>query len=154
MIYIRRRFLHITGAALALPAISRICNAQPAQGGPKLTQLLKADLQRQGQTVQETVVNLLEMAPSASAPWHMHPGAQEIIFVLEGNLAVEVEGQGSMEVNAGGIALISAETPHLVRNDSTRTTAKAVVTHSRAKKEKPFLVVLRKPHKSPAPLDA
>ena len=145
MICIRRRFLHIAGAVLALPAISRICDAQPSQGGPKLTQLLKADLQRQGQTVQETVVNLLEMAPAASAPWHMHPGAQEIIFVLEGNLAVEVEGQGSMEVNAGGIALISAETPHLVRNDSTRATAKAVVTHSRAEKEKPFLVVLRKP---------
>ncbi len=145
MICIRRRFLHMAGAALVLPAVSRICNAQPWQGGPKLTQLLKADLQPQGQTVQETVVNLLEMAPSASAPWHMHPGAQEIIFVLEGNLAVEVEGQRSMEVKAGGIALISAETPHLVRNDNAQTTAKAVVTHSRAEKEKPFLVVLRKP---------
>ena len=64
MIYIRRSFLQMAGATLALPAVSRICNAQPAQGGPKLTQLLKADLQRQGQTVQETVVNLLEMAPS------------------------------------------------------------------------------------------
>jgi quercetin dioxygenase-like cupin family protein len=145
MICVRRRFLHMTGAALALPAISRICNAQLSQAGPKLTQLLKADLLRQGQTVQETVVNLLEMAPSASAPWHMHPGAQEIIFVLEGNLALEVEGQGSMAVKAGGIALISAETPHLVRNDNAQTTARAVVTHSRAEKEKPFLVVLRKP---------
>ncbi len=145
MIYIRRSFLQMAGATLALPAVSRICNAQPSQGGPKLTQLLKADLQRQGQMVQETVVNLLEMAPSGSAPWHMHPGAQEIIFVLEGNLAVEVEGQGSMELKAGGIALISAETPHLVRNDNAQTTAKAIVTHSRAEKEKPFLVVLRKP---------
>jgi len=106
---------------------------------------LKADLERQGKTVQETVVNLLEMAPSASAPWHMHPGAQEIIFVIEGNLALEVEGQGLTEVKAGGIALISAEIPHLVRNDSALTTAKAVVTHSRAEKEKPFVVVLRKP---------
>ena len=145
MICIRRHFLHIAGAALVLPAVSRICNAQPSQGGPKLTQLLKADLERQGKTVQETVVNLLEMAPSASAPWHMHPGAQEIIFVIEGNLALEVEGQGLTEVKAGGIALISAEIPHLVRNDSALTTAKAVVTHSRAEKEKPFVVVLRKP---------
>jgi mannose-6-phosphate isomerase-like protein (cupin superfamily) len=145
MICIRRDFLHMAGAALVLPAVSRSCNAQPSQGGPKLIQLLKADLERQGLMVQETVVNLLEMGPSASAPWHMHPGAQEIIFVLEGNLAVDVEGQGLMEVKAGGIALISAETPHLVRNDSALTTAKAVVTHSRAEKEKPFLVVLRKP---------
>ena len=145
MICIRRRFLHIAGAALALPAISRICDAQPSQGGPKLTQLLKADLQRQGQTVLETVVNLLEMAPAASAPWHMHPGAQEIIFILDGKLVVEVEGEGSREVTSGATALIPAETPHLVRNDSAQTTARALVIHSRADKEKPFLVVLKKP---------
>ena len=60
-------------------------------------------------------------------------------------VALEVEGQGLTEVKAGGIALISAEIPHLVRNDSALTTAKAVVTHSRAEKEKPFVVVLRKP---------
>jgi quercetin dioxygenase-like cupin family protein len=75
----------------------------------------------------------------------MHPGAQELIFVLEGNLVVEVEGEGSKEVASGGIALISAETPHLVRNDSAQTLARALVTHSRADKQKPFLVVLKKP---------
>jgi quercetin dioxygenase-like cupin family protein len=145
MIYIRRSFLQMTGASLALPAISRVCDAQLAQGGPKLTQLLKADLQRQGQTVQETVVNLLEMAPSTSAPWHMHPGAQEIIFIVDGTLVVEVEGEGLTEVTSGTTALIPAETPHLVRNDSTQTTARALVIHSRADKEKPFLIVLKKP---------
>ena len=145
MIHIRRSFLQMAGATLALPAISRICNAQPSQGGPKLTQLLKADLQRQGQTVEETVVNLLEMAPSASAPWHMHPGAQEIIFIIDGKLVVEVEGEGSREVTSGATALISAETPHLVRNDSAQTTARALVIHSRADKAKPFVVVLKKP---------
>ena len=145
MICIRRHFLHMAGTALVLPAVSRICNAQPSQGGPKLTQLLKADLERQGQTVQETVVNLLEMAPSASAPWHMHPLAQEIIFILDGKLLVEVEGEGSREVTSGAAALIPAETPHLVRNDSAQATARALVIHSRADKEKPFLVVLKKP---------
>src|SRR5260370_18717531 len=113
MICIRRRFLHIAGAALALPAISRICDAQPSQGGPKLTQLLKADLERQGQTVQETVVNLLELAPAASAPWHMHPGAQEIIFILDGKLVVAFEGEGSRQVTAVLPALIPAARPHL-----------------------------------------
>jgi quercetin dioxygenase-like cupin family protein len=72
------------------------------------------------------------MAPAVSAPWHMHPGAQELIFVLDGNLVVEVEGEGSKEVASGGIALISAETPHLVRNDSAQAPARALVTHSRA----------------------
>lgn len=144
MMLFRRHLLGLAGAALALPAISRICSAQVSQRGPKLTQLLKADLQRQSQTVQETIVNLLEMEPTASAPWHMHPGAQEIVFVLEGNLVVEVEGQESRGLAAGGIALISAETPHLVTNDNTQAMARALVMHSRADKQKPFAVVLNR----------
>ena len=141
---VRRNFLNFAAAAIALPAMSRICNAQASQG-PQLTQLLKEDLERQGQTVQETVVNLLEMAPSVSAPWHMHPGAQEIVFVLDGGVIVEVEGEGSKELGPGGITLIAAETPHLVRNDSATTAAKTLVVYSRADKQKPFLVVLNKP---------
>ena len=88
MTFVRRRFLSIAGAALVLPVTVRIPNAQLSLGGPRLTQLLKADLTRQNQTVQETVVNLLEMAPGTSAPWHMHPGAQEIVFVFDGALIV------------------------------------------------------------------
>lgn len=144
MMLVRRRFLHLTSAAIALTAISRGGSAQAVPGTPKLIPLLKADLQGQGQQVQETVVNVLEMAPGVQAPWHMHPGAQEIIFVLDGNLAVEVEGQGAKILKAGEIILIPAEIPHLARNDSANDMARALVTHSRADKEKPFLVVLKK----------
>jgi quercetin dioxygenase-like cupin family protein len=138
----RRRVLLALGAA-AFP-VGRPGWAQPSQTTPKLTQVLKADLLGQDQKVQETVVNILEMAPAAAAPWHMHPGAQEIIFVLEGNLTVESDGRPRQEVKAGGIILIPAETPHLARNDGTAM-ARALVTHSRADKEKPFLVVLKQP---------
>src|SRR5438874_13731438 len=103
---VRRRFLHLAGGAAVLPAISRLSLAQTAPATPKLTPLLKADLQGQGQSVQETVVNLLEMGPAAAAPWHMHPGAQELIYVLDGNLVVEVEGRGASEVKAGALILI------------------------------------------------
>jgi quercetin dioxygenase-like cupin family protein len=145
MLLVRRRFLHLAGAALALPAATRTALAQAAPATPKLTLLLKADLQGQDQKVQETVVNVLEMAPGVGAPWHMHPGAQEIIFVLDGALAVEVEGQGTKKVSAGEIVLIPAEIPHLARNDSANALARALVTHSRADKDKPFLVVLKQP---------
>jgi quercetin dioxygenase-like cupin family protein len=74
----------------------------------------------------------------------MHPGAQEIIFVLDGNLAVEIEGRGAKTLKAGEIILIPAEIPHLARNDSANDMARALVTHSRADKEKPFLVVLKR----------
>ena len=143
MMFVRRRFLSIASAALVLPATVRIADAQPLPGAPKLTQLLKADLTRQNQTVQETVVNLLEMAPGVSAPWHMHPGAQEIVFVLDGALIVEVDGEAPRQVDAGAVALIPAEIPHLVRNEDTQTPARALVTHSRSDKEKPFVVTLK-----------
>ena len=143
MMFVRRRFLKVAGAALVLPATVRIAEAQPLPGAPKLTQLLKADLTRQNQTVQETVVNLLEMAPGVSAPWHMHPGAQEIVFVFDGALIVEVDGEAPRQVDAGAVALIPAEIPHLVRNQGAQALARALVTHSRSDKEKPFAITLK-----------
>jgi quercetin dioxygenase-like cupin family protein len=73
----------------------------------------------------------------------MHPGAQEIVFVLDGALIVEVEGEAQKQVDTGAIALIPAEIPHLVRNEDAQTPARALVTHSRSDKEKPFVVTLR-----------
>ena len=144
MMFFRRRFLAIAGAALVLPAIARIARAQPSPGAPKLTQLLKADLTRQNQTVQETMVNLLEMAPGVSAPWHMHPGAQEIVFVIEGSLVVEVDGEAPKEINTGAVALIPAEIPHLVRNEGARMSSRALVTHSRSDKAHPFVITVKR----------
>ena len=141
---IRRHFLQLAAAGAVLPAASQIASTQGAQGRPRLAQLLRADLQGQNQLVQETVVNLLEMAPSVGAPWHMHPGAQEIIFVIEGSLAVEIDGQEAKQINAGGIVLIPAETAHLARNDSAAM-ARALVVHSRADKDKAFLIELKRP---------
>jgi quercetin dioxygenase-like cupin family protein len=66
-------------------------------------------------------------------------------LVLDGALAVEVEGQGTKAVKAGEIILIPAEIPHLARNDSASAMARALMTHNRADKDKPFLVVLKKP---------
>jgi len=43
---VRRDFLNVAVAAIVLPAMSRICNLQASQGGPQLTQLLRADLER------------------------------------------------------------------------------------------------------------
>ena len=144
MMFVRRRFLSIAGAALVLPATDRLAEAQLLPGAPNLTQLLKADLTRQNQTVQETVVNLLEMPPGVSAPWHMHPGAQEVVFVLDGTLFVEIGGEAPKQIDAGAAALIPAEIPHLVRNEGAQTPARALVTHSRSDKEKPFVVTLKR----------
>src|SRR5262245_9105285 len=73
---IRREFLGLSGIVVTVPSIASIALAQ-AQAGPKLTQILRKDLESQGQVVQETVVSIVEFPPGAAAPWHMHPGAQE-----------------------------------------------------------------------------
>ncbi len=140
----RRRFLQMASAAAVLPVLSRLGSAQGQQGsGPRLTQLLRADLVGQDQRVEESVVSALEIGPGAAAPWHMHPGAQELLAVYEGELTVEVEGQGGRIIKAGEVALIPAGTPHLAKNDGA-TTARAVVTHSRADKRKPLTVVVKR----------
>jgi len=145
MLFVRRQLLRLAGAIVVLPAASRLTVAQMAQGAaPKLTQILRSDLQGQDLKVQETVANALDMPPGASAPWHMHPGAQELLYVVEGNLTIEVEGQGTKLIKAAEIALIPAEIPHLARNESTSMGAKALVIHSRADKEKPLTVVVKR----------
>ena len=58
-------------------------------------------------------------------------------------MTVEIEGQGTKLLKAGEIALMPAEVPHLARNDGTGG-ARALVTHSRADKEKPFVVAVKR----------
>ena len=140
---IRREFLCLSGITFAVPAISKLALAQ-APAGPKLTQILRKDLENQGQVVQETVVSVVEFGPGTAAPWHMHPGAQELLHVFEGNVTVEIEGQGATLLKAGEAGIIPAELVHLARNDSASTTAKALVVHSRAAKDKPLIVVVKK----------
>jgi quercetin dioxygenase-like cupin family protein len=141
---IRRDLLGFSAAAVAIPAISQIAFAQAPQAGPKLTQILRKDLESQGQVVQETVVSLVEFGPGSAAPWHMHPGAQELLQVIEGNLTVEIEGKDTTVLKTGEAGIIAAEVVHLARNESTSTSAKAFVVHSRAAKDKPLIVVVKK----------
>jgi len=140
---VRRGFLHLIAAAAVLPPSLRTALGQ-APAGPKLTQVLRADLQGQENRVQETIVNVLDLSPGAAAPWHMHPGAQELLYVLAGEITVEIEGQAAKLINAGEIALIAADIPHLARNEHASAPAKAVVVHSRSDKEKPLVVAVKR----------
>jgi quercetin dioxygenase-like cupin family protein len=143
MTFGRRDFLQLAASAAAVPVGTKIVLAQAPQGGPKLTQILRSDLRSQDEKVQETMVNFLEMPPGAAAPWHMHPGAQELLQVIEGNLTVEIEGRPTTVLKAGEAGIIPAELVHLARNESGAT-ARAFVVHSRAAKDKPLIVVVKK----------
>src|SRR5467141_2892381 len=140
---IRRELLCLSGVAAALPTMSKIAWAQ-TQAGPKLTQILRKDLEGQGQVVQETVISVVDFGPGTAAPWHMHPGAQELLHVIEGNLIVEIEGGGTTLLKTGEAGIIAADLVHLARNESAGSSAKALVVHSRAAKDKPLIVVVKK----------
>jgi len=134
---IRRHFITTAGAFIAAPSLADIAFAQAP--GPKLTQILKKDMEGQG-AVQETVVSIVEFGPGVAAPWHMHPSAQETLYALDGNLTVEIEGRGLSGLKLGEAAIIPGDVPHLARNDSTQAVARALVVHSRGAKDKPFVV--------------
>jgi quercetin dioxygenase-like cupin family protein len=140
---IRREFLRLSSLTVTVPSLANIVLAQ-TQAGPKLTQILRNDLEGQGQVVQETVVSIVEFPPGTAAPWHIHPGAQELLHVIEGSLIVEIEGKGSTLLKAGEAGIISAELVHLARNESASANGKALVVHSRAAKDKPLIVFVRR----------
>ena len=144
MTLIRRHLLQVAGALVAVPAASRIVFAQTPVSGPKLTQILKKDMEGQGQAVQETVVSIVEFGPGMSAPWHMHPSAQETLYALDGNIIVEVEGRGTTSVKSGEAYIIPGDIPHLARNESTGSSVKALVVHTRGVKDKPFVVAVKR----------
>jgi quercetin dioxygenase-like cupin family protein len=139
----RRDLLCLSGIAVALPTMSKIAWAQ-TQAAPKLTQILRKDMESQGQVVQETIVSVADFGPGSAAPWHMHPGAQELLHVIEGSLVVEIEGGGTTLLKTGEAAIIPADIVHLARNENTGISVKALVVHSRAAKDKPLVVVVKK----------
>jgi quercetin dioxygenase-like cupin family protein len=140
---IRRELLCLSGIVATVPLMSKIALAQ-TQAAPKLTQILRKDLDGQGHVVQETVVSVVDFGPGAAAPWHMHPGAQELLHVIEGNLIVEIDGSGTTLLKTGEAGIIGADLVHLARNENTGASVKALVVHSRAAKDKPLIVVVKK----------
>jgi quercetin dioxygenase-like cupin family protein len=129
-----------TAAAATVASNTVWAQAEYGQTGPKMTRLLRSDLRGQGNQVQESIVTLAEFQPWQAAPWHMHPGAQEIFYVLEGNVMAEVEGRDATMIEAGGVVLIPADVPHSVRNNDANVSVKALVIHSRSDKQKPLLL--------------
>jgi len=63
--------------------------------------------EKQGAPISAYIVNA---KPGQGPPLHTHPYV-EVIFILEGRAPVII-GDETREVNAGAIAVISANTPH------------------------------------------
>jgi quercetin dioxygenase-like cupin family protein len=141
---VRRQFLQVAGAVVAVSGTCQSTWAQNPAIRPDVNELLRGDLEGQSQRVQETVVTVVAFPPGAISTWHVHPGAQELVFGLQGNLTLEIEGLGVKSINAGETGIIPANIPHTVRNHATAEPAKILVVYSRSDKSKPLRVDVNK----------
>jgi quercetin dioxygenase-like cupin family protein len=131
----KKSFLAGAVAALGLAALSVPALAQ--QPGVRRTELQRHDL---GVTGREVVQSRIDFDPGAAFGKHAHPG-EEIIYVLEGLLEYEVEGQAPVTLKAGEVLFIPAGTVHAARNVG-RQKGVELATYT-VQKGKPLLTLVK-----------
>ena len=104
----RWRFVLVTTIA----CLSLIVIARAQQAGTKRTDLQQHDLSVAGREVVQVRVDI---DPGVVASRHSHPG-EEIVYVLEGSLEYQLEGQPPVTLKAGGVLFIPAGTIHSAKN--------------------------------------
>jgi len=88
--------------------------SSPEQQPPGIS---RTDLQQHDLSVpgREVIQNRVVLSPEAPPIRHFHPG-EEIIYVLEGTLEYQIEGEPPRTVTAGEALMVPAEAVHAVRN--------------------------------------
>ncbi|TPG40767.1 cupin domain-containing protein [Flavobacterium pectinovorum] len=110
-------------------------SASAQQSGIKRTDLQKHDLSIPGK---EAVQVKIDFDAHTAFGKHFHPG-EEIIYVLDGTLEYEVEGQGTVTLKAGEVLFIPAGIVHSAKNN-TNAKASELATYV-VEKGKPILVL-------------
>jgi quercetin dioxygenase-like cupin family protein len=108
--------------SLAFAALAAGASTQPA--GFKRTILQQVDISVPGR---EAVTGIAEAAPGASAGRHTHAG-EEVGYVLEGAVLVQIEGKPAMALTAGQTFLIPSGAVHNATNTGTGP-ARILVTY-------------------------
>jgi len=122
-------------SALSLLAFIFTSTASAQQSGIKRTDLQRYDLSVPGY---ETVQARIDFEAHTAFGKHSHPG-EEVIYVLDGVLEYEVEGQSPVTLKAGEVLFIPAGVVHSARNNS-HAKASELATYI-VEKGKPVLVM-------------
>lgn len=133
----RRSAIILTGAACATAviAVPMILLAQQPAGPPPM--LLRTDLA--GVPGQEAILQFVQIPPNGRAPKHVHPDGHEIIYVLEGDTFLEMEGQPPRSAKAGQVLHVPPNIPHGGGNSSATAPLKLLVIRIKDK-SKPIMV--------------
>ena len=124
-------------AALILGTALAPHMAQAQQAGIKRTDLQRHDLSVPGR---EAVQVRVDLDPGVAFGKHTHPG-EEIIYVLEGSLEYQIEGEPPVTLKAGDVLFIPAGTIHSARNVGSGTGSE-LATYI-VEKGKPLLTLVK-----------
>jgi quercetin dioxygenase-like cupin family protein len=111
--------------------------AQSQQTGSKRTDLQRRDLSVPGREVVQVRV---DFDPGYVSPKHTHPG-EEIIYVLEGTLEYQIEGQPTATVKPGDVLFVPAGAVHWATNVGSENGAE-IATYI-VEKGKPLITVVQ-----------
>jgi quercetin dioxygenase-like cupin family protein len=75
----------------------------------------------------EVDIQVYTFPPGSSVPWHIHPGAQEFEYELEGTLMIEEEGKPPLALKAGEAFHLAPGVVHRGWNPSKTEPAKVYV---------------------------
>jgi quercetin dioxygenase-like cupin family protein len=113
-----------TSSIVVFTAVTGVRPLLAQQPGLSREMLQRADLSAPGR---ELLMARVEIDPGAVVGKHTHPG-EEVGYVLEGTLVLEVEGKTPVTLNAGDYYLVPAGLVHDGRN-AGNTKARAVTTY-------------------------
>ena len=102
--------------------------------------ILQTDVK--GGVFEEAVVQVYEFEPGAALPWHIHPDAHEIAYILEGALTLEVDGQGSRVLRPGDASHIAPNVVHRGSIDPAQGTKLVAVRFK--PKDKPLVTLIQR----------
>jgi len=133
----RRLTIMVAGAVAALAGFWATGSLMAQQPGFKRVELQKHDLSVPGR---EVVQARAEFEPGAAIGKHTHPG-DEIGYVLEGTLELEVAGKPNATVKAGDAFFVPAGTIHAAKNTGSAE-AKVLATYV-VEKGKPLATMVK-----------
>jgi quercetin dioxygenase-like cupin family protein len=82
------------------------------------------------ETERGMIPTLLTFEPGAGRKDHARHAGQEFLFVLEGELILELEGSAPSKLKAGDAACYPGARPHLLRNGSKRKALRLICVDS------------------------
>jgi quercetin dioxygenase-like cupin family protein len=116
------RFFTMLGTA-ALFSVSALFVTN-AYGDEKITPLLKQKLE--GVDNMEATIALVEADPGWATERHIHPG-NVFVYVLEGSVELDVEGQDPVKLGAGEAGYELPNQPMIGRNLSSTESARLII---------------------------